>query len=76
MSAINFATEKDKKGWFRLIAARANMKDDYGDLISIVGPVGIISGGVNYGFAVETPGTFEATYDIYLKRFRVVRIGP
>lgn len=75
MSAINFATEKDKRGWFRLVDQRANMKDDYGDLISTVGPVGIISGGVNYGFSVDNAGTYKATYDIYLKRLRIIRTG-
>jgi hypothetical protein len=67
-------------GWFRLPAARANMKDDYGDLISIVDAVGVQSGGVNYGFSVVSPagkpgGTFKASYNLVTKRLRIVRTG-
>ena len=67
------------KGWFRLTAARANMRDDYNDLISKVGAIGASGNGANYGFSVSngsnTTGTFKATYDIALERLRIVRIG-
>lgn len=63
------------KGWFRMTAARANMKDDYGSLITRVGPVGASTGGANWGFSLSPRGTFKATYDIVLQRFRVVRTG-
>ena len=67
-------------GWFRLQTARAGMKDDYGDLISIVDAVGVQSGGVNYGFSVVSPagkagGTFKASYNLVTKRLRIVRTG-
>jgi len=63
------------KGWFRLVAARAAMKDDYGDLITVVGAVGASSGGVSWGFSTSPAGTYQATYDIILQRLRIVRIG-
>ncbi|ANH81719.1 hypothetical protein A8C56_12665 [Niabella ginsenosidivorans] len=63
------------KGWFRLSAARAVMKDDYGDLITIVGAVGASSGGANWGFSTSPAGTYKASYDLVLQRFRIVRIG-
>lgn len=63
------------KGWFRMVAARANMKDDYGNLVTKVGPVGASSGGANWGFSLSPRGTFKVTYDIVLQRFRVVRTG-
>jgi hypothetical protein len=67
------------KGWFRLVAARANMRDDYNDLVSKIGAVGVINGGANWGFSVSNfgkpSGTFEATYDIALERLRIVRTG-
>jgi hypothetical protein len=67
------------KGWFRLTAARTNMRDDYNDLISKVGAIGASGNGANYGFSVSnytnTTGTFKATYDIGLERLRIVRIG-
>jgi hypothetical protein len=67
-------------GWFRLQQARASMKDDYGDLISIVDAVGVQSGGVNWGFSVISPagkntGTFKASYNLVTKRLRIVRTG-
>jgi len=63
------------KGWFRLKAARAAMVDDYGDLITIVAPVGPSSGGANWGFSLSPVGTYKATYDLALGRFRAVLIG-
>lgn len=64
------------KGWFRLAAARAAMVDDYGDLVTIVAPIGPSSGGANWGFSTSPVGTYEASYDLILNRFRIVRIGP
>ncbi|WP_409966062.1 hypothetical protein PIECOFPK_02559 [Mycovorax composti] len=64
------------KGWFRLIAARAAMVDDYGDPVTIIGPVGASSGGANWGFSTSPAGTYEASYDLILNRLRLVRIGP
>ena len=63
------------KGWFRMTAGRSAMKDDYGSLITKVGPVGASSGGANWGFSLSPKGTFKATYDIALQRLRVVRTG-
>ena len=67
------------KGWFRMPAARTAMRDDYNDLITKVAPVGASSGGANWGFSLSNfgnaTGTFKATYDLLLDRFRVVRIG-
>lgn len=63
------------KGWFRLAAARTAMKDDYGDLITTVGAVGASSGGANWGFSTSPAGTYKASYDLVLQRFRIVRTG-
>ncbi len=63
------------KGWFRLESARANMVDDYGDLITKVAPIGPSTGGANWGFSTAPAGTYKATYDLALNRFRIVRIG-
>ncbi|MCF3111915.1 hypothetical protein LL912_24215 [Niabella sp. CC-SYL272] len=63
------------KGWFRLAAARAAMKDDYSDLITTVGAVGASSGGANWGFSTSPAGTYKASYDLVLQRFRIVRTG-
>lgn len=63
------------KGWFRLVAGRSAMKDDYGDLVTKVGPVGPSTGGANWGFSTSPAGTYKASYDIALQRFRLVRIG-
>jgi hypothetical protein len=62
-------------GWFRLIAARAAMTDDYGALVDKIGPVGASGNGANYGFSLLSVGTYKATYDIALQRLRLVRIG-
>lgn len=62
-------------GWFRLIAARTAMTDDYGALIDKIGPVGASGNGANYGFSTSPAGTYKATYDLALQRFRIVRIG-
>jgi len=76
---LNFTAPKAvigaNNGWFRLTAARANMKDDYGDPIDIVGAVGPSSTTPNYGFSHNVAGTFKATYDIALQRLRLIRIG-
>ncbi|MBZ4187593.1 hypothetical protein K7B07_01730 [Niabella sp. 3A5MI-3] len=63
------------RGWFRLAAARAAMKDDYGDLITTVGAVGASTGGANWGFSTSPAGTYKASYDLVLQRFRIVRTG-
>jgi hypothetical protein len=63
------------KGWFRLKAGRPAMVDNYNDLITIIAPVGASAGGGNWGFSTSPVGTFKATYDIALQRFRIVRIG-
>lgn len=62
-------------GWFRLTDQRANMKDDYGDPIDIVGAVGPSGTSPNYGFSHNTAGTFKATYDLALQRLRLIRIN-
>ncbi|MBB5438848.1 putative small lipoprotein YifL [Pedobacter sp. AK017] len=76
---LNFTAPKEfvnsTNGWFRLLSARANMKDDYGDPIDIVSAVGLISAGTNYGFSHNTAGTFKATYDMALERLRLIRTG-
>ncbi|MGC4234868.1 MAG: hypothetical protein QM594_17945 [Niabella sp.] len=64
------------KGWFRLAAARSAMVDDYGDLVTIVAPVGPSTGGVAWGFSTSPVGTYSASYDLILNRFRIVRTGP
>ncbi len=63
------------KGWFRLKAGRSAMRDDYNDLITIVAPVGPSSGGANWGFSLSPVGTYKATYDLALQRFRVVKVN-
>lgn len=67
------------KGWFRLVSARANMRDIYNDMITIIGPVGRSTAGAGWGFSVSNfggaTGTFKATYDLALERLRIVRIG-
>jgi hypothetical protein len=63
-------------GWFRLKAARAAMLDDYGDPITIVAAIGASTNGANWGFSTSPAGTYKATYDIALQRFRIVRTGP
>ncbi|TZF83226.1 hypothetical protein FW774_13120 [Pedobacter sp. BS3] len=75
---ISFTAPKDvigSGGWFRLTAARANMKDDYGDFIDIVGAVGPSGTSPNYGFSHNMAGTFKATYDLALQRLRLIRTG-
>lgn len=63
------------KGWFRLKAGRAAMVDDYGDVVTIVAPVGPSGGGANWGFSLSPVGTYKVTYDLALERFRAVWIG-
>lgn len=59
------------KGWFRLVSARANMRDIYNDMITIIGPVGPSTAGAGWGFSVSNfggaTGTFKATYDLALE---------
>lgn len=62
------------KGWFRLAAARNTMIDDYGDLVTTVGPVGASTGGANWGFSTSPAGTYKASYDLALQRFRLVKL--
>lgn len=63
------------KGWFRLPAGRSAMKDDYGDLVTKIGPVGPSGGGAGWGFSTSPIGTYKASYDLILERFRIVRTG-
>jgi hypothetical protein len=63
------------KGWFRLKSGRSAMTDSYGDLVTIISPVGASSGGGNWGFSTSPAGTYKATYDIALQRLRIVRTG-
>jgi len=63
------------RGWFRMVAARNAMKDDYGDLVTTVGAVGASGGGANWGFSTSPAGTYKASYDIFLQRLRLVRVG-
>src|SRR5690606_41883611 len=51
------------RGWFRLATARNAMTDHYGDLVTIVGPVGPSGGGANRGFSTSPAGTYKASYD-------------
>lgn len=62
------------RGWFRMVGARNNMTDDYGDLVTTVGPVGPSGGGANWGFSTSPAGTYKASYDLALQRFRLVKI--
>lgn len=60
-------------GWFRLPAARANMKDAYGDLISQIAPVGASSSGANYGISLTGNRNYHASYDLVTYRLRIVQ---
>lgn len=60
-------------GWFRLSAARANMKDTYGDLVSIIKPVGASGNGANYGISLTANTDWYATYDLITYRLRIVK---
>ncbi|MDR0714901.1 MAG: DUF4625 domain-containing protein [Bacteroidales bacterium] len=60
-------------GWFRLPAARANMKDVYGDLISQIKPIGPSNAGANYGISLTGNTQWYATYDLMTYRLRVVK---
>src|SRR5690554_4273354 len=57
-------------GWFRLPAGRANMRDTYGDLISIIEPVGAVSNGANYGITLTGNTDWHASYDLITYRLR------
>lgn len=74
---INFQAPKaslvGNTGWFRLPAARANMKDTYGDLISMIKPVGASGNGANYGITLTGNTNWYATYDLITYRLRVVK---
>ncbi|MDR3060912.1 MAG: DUF4625 domain-containing protein [Dysgonamonadaceae bacterium] len=61
-------------GWFRLSAARANMKDTYGDLISEIKPVGASGNGANYGISLSGNKNYYATYDLITYRLRIVQV--
>jgi len=60
-------------GWFRLPAGRANMRDTYGDLISIIEPVGAVSNGANYGITLTGNTDWHASYDLITYRLRIVK---
>lgn len=60
-------------GWFRLPAGRANMKDTYGDLISVIKPVGAVSNGANYGITLTGNTNWHASYDLITDRLRIVK---
>lgn len=60
-------------GWFRLPAGRANMKDTYGDLISVIKPVGAVSNGANYGITLTGNTNWHASYDLITYRLRIVK---
>ncbi|MDR0575050.1 MAG: DUF4625 domain-containing protein [Tannerella sp.] len=74
---INFQAPKaslvGNTGWFRLSAARANMKDTYGDPVSIIKPVGASGNGANYGFSLTGNTDWYATYDLITYRLRIVK---
>jgi hypothetical protein len=60
-------------GWFRLPAARANMKDTYGDPISEIKPVGASGNGANYGISLTGNTAWHASYDLITYRLRIVK---
>lgn len=60
-------------GWFRLPAARANMRDTYGDLVSMIKPVGASGNGANYGISLTANTDWYATYDLITYRLRIVK---
>lgn len=60
-------------GWFRLPAARNNIRDVYGDLCSGLGPVGITTGGANYGITLTGNTDWYASFDLITYRLRVVK---
>ncbi|MDR2563655.1 MAG: DUF4625 domain-containing protein [Prevotellaceae bacterium] len=60
-------------GWFRLPAARANIKDSYGDLVSAIKPVGASSNGANYGISLPANKNYYATYDLITYRLRIIQ---
>ncbi|WP_298650604.1 hypothetical protein [uncultured Proteiniphilum sp.] len=60
-------------GWFRLPAARANMRDTYGDLVSMIKPVGASGNGANYGISLTGNTDWHATYDLITYRLRIVK---
>jgi hypothetical protein len=61
-------------GWFRLPAARAKMKDAYGDLVSMIWPVGASGNGANYGISLTGNKKYHATYDLITYRLRIVQV--
>lgn len=60
-------------GWFRLPSARNNIRDVYGDLSSGLGPVGVASGGTNYGIVLTGKTDWHASYDLITYRLRLVK---
>ncbi|WP_154671008.1 hypothetical protein [Proteiniphilum saccharofermentans] len=74
---INFQAPKaslvGNTGWFRLPAARANMRDTYGDLVSMIKPVGASNNGANYGITLTGNTDWYATYDLITYRLRIVK---
>lgn len=60
-------------GWFRLPSARTNIRDVYGDLCSGLGPVGVASGGTNYGIVLTGKTDWHASYDLITYRLRLVK---
>lgn len=60
-------------GWFRLVAARGNIRDVYGDLCSGLGPVGAANNGANYGVTLTGKTDWHASYDLITYRLRLVK---
>lgn len=65
--------DRAQYGWFRLPAARNNIRDVYGDLYSTLGPVGYISNGANYGIALTGNTDWHASFDLITYRLRIVK---
>lgn len=65
--------DRAQYGWFRLPAARNNLRDVYGDLYSTLGPVGYISNGANYGIVLTGNTDWHASFDLITYRLRVVK---
>lgn len=61
-------------GWIRLPAARANIRDVYGDLRSGLEPVGYVSNGANYGVSLTGNTDWYASYDLITYRLRLVKV--
>ena len=67
------AGDRANYGWFRLPSARNNNRDVYGDLRSGLGPVGVATGGTNYGIVLTGNTDWHASFDLITYRLRVVK---